>query len=72
MTHYSLSLKAVQSSPGAAPSAGPGPSSPRPSYGNRVFAGDIDDDAHAEVNWDAQKEAAATGELPIGPRPSRL
>jgi hypothetical protein len=53
-------------------SPGPGPHSPRPSYGHRVWAEDLDDEAPTDLNWDADKERAAAGELPIGPRPLRL
>ena len=53
-------------------SPGPGPATPRPRYGHRVWAEDLDDEAHTVLNWDSDKERAATGELPIGPRPPRL
>jgi hypothetical protein len=53
-------------------SPGPGPAMPRPRYSHRIWAEDLDDEAPADLNWDTQKEAAALGELPIGPRPPRL
>jgi hypothetical protein len=56
-------------------SPGPGPYSPRPTYGERVWAEDLAEYAATNApppGWDAAKEQVATGELWLGPRPPRL
>jgi hypothetical protein len=53
------------------PRRGPGASTPRPSYGDRRFAGDLPEEA-TDLDWDAQKRDAARGEVQLGPRPPWL
>jgi len=53
-------------------SPGPGPSTPRASFGPRLFAEDLEEETQEPPpGWDEAKVQAATGELRLGPRPER-